>query len=158
MESRMREKTHRCERLCCRIDRQKYLEYYVWAYGTDNVENVGRLLFTRTFLSKKGAEPFKSDVVNYIKLVYRAIDLLSWTLSELLTLETSLICILLSASRDVHFDKRMICFLSGLFLKAHQSQNHEGKHIISRTQRFYVIFKSSLYRILWYAFMNRLTV
>ena len=29
-------------------------------------------------------------------------------------LETSLICILLSASRDVHFDKRMICFLSGL--------------------------------------------
>ena len=26
----------------------------------------------------------------------------------------SLICILLSASRDVHFDKRMICFLSGL--------------------------------------------
>ena len=31
------------------------------------------------------------------------------------TLETSLICILLSASRDVHFVKRMICFLSGLF-------------------------------------------
>ena len=31
-----------------------------------------------------------------------------------LSLETSLICILLSASRDVHFDKRMICFLSGL--------------------------------------------
>ena len=30
-------------------------------------------------------------------------------------LEISLICILLSASRDVHFDKRMICFLSGLF-------------------------------------------
>ena len=29
-------------------------------------------------------------------------------------LETSLICILLSVSRDVHFDKRMICFLSGL--------------------------------------------
>ena len=29
------------------------------------------------------------------------------------TLETSLICILLSASRDVHFDKRMMCFLSG---------------------------------------------
>ena len=28
------------------------------------------------------------------------------------SLETSLICILLSASRDVHFDKRMICFLS----------------------------------------------
>ena len=31
-----------------------------------------------------------------------------------LSLETSLICILLSASRDVHFEKRMICFLSGL--------------------------------------------
>ena len=30
------------------------------------------------------------------------------------TLETSLICILLLASRDVHFDKRMICFLSDL--------------------------------------------
>ena len=29
-------------------------------------------------------------------------------------LETSLICILLSASRHVHFDKRKICFLSGL--------------------------------------------
>ena len=29
-------------------------------------------------------------------------------------LETSLICYLLSASRDVHFDKRMICFLNGL--------------------------------------------
>ena len=29
-------------------------------------------------------------------------------------LETSLICIPLSASRDVHFYKRMICFLSGL--------------------------------------------
>ena len=75
-----------------------------------------------------------------------------------LTLKTSLICILLSGSRDVHFDKRMICFLSGLFWKAHQSQNHKGKHIISRIQRFYVIFKSSLYVILWYAFMNRLTV
>ena len=35
-------------------------------------------------------------------------------LKELETLETSLICILLSASRDVHFDKRMICFLSSL--------------------------------------------
>ena len=32
----------------------------------------------------------------------------------ILTLETSLICILLLASRDVHFDKRMICFLSDL--------------------------------------------
>ena len=30
------------------------------------------------------------------------------------TLETSLICIFLLASRDVHFDKRMICFLSDL--------------------------------------------
>ena len=30
------------------------------------------------------------------------------------SLETSLICFLLSVSRDVHFDKRMICFLSGL--------------------------------------------
>ena len=30
------------------------------------------------------------------------------------TLETSLICILLLTSRDVHFDKRMICFLSDL--------------------------------------------
>ena len=28
-----------------------------------------------------------------------------------LTLKTILICILLSASRDVHFDKRMICLL-----------------------------------------------
>ena len=73
-------------------------------------------------------------------------------------LETSLICILLSASRDVHFDKRMICFLSGLLWKAHHSLNHKEKHIITRTQRFYVIFKSSLYLILWYAFMNRLTV
>ena len=32
----------------------------------------------------------------------------------LVSLETSLICILLSASRDVHFEKRMICFLSAL--------------------------------------------
>ena len=64
------------------------------------------------------------------------------------SLETSLICILLLASRDVHFDKRMICFLSGLLQKAHHSQNHREKHIISRTQRFYVIFKSSLYVIL----------
>ena len=30
------------------------------------------------------------------------------------TLETSLKCILLLASRDVHFDKRMICFLGDL--------------------------------------------
>ena len=30
------------------------------------------------------------------------------------TLETSLICILLLASRDVQFDKRKICFLSDL--------------------------------------------
>ena len=30
-------------------------------------------------------------------------------------LETSLICILLSVSCDVYFDKRRICFLSGLF-------------------------------------------
>ena len=30
------------------------------------------------------------------------------------TLETKLIYILLLASRDVHFDKRMICFLSDL--------------------------------------------
>ena len=32
----------------------------------------------------------------------------------MVALETSLICILLLASRDVHFDKRMICFLSDL--------------------------------------------
>ena len=31
-----------------------------------------------------------------------------------LTLETRLICILLLARRDVHFDKRMICFLSDI--------------------------------------------
>ena len=36
------------------------------------------------------------------------------SLVQRVTLETSLICILLSASRDVHFEKRMICFLSGL--------------------------------------------
>ena len=74
------------------------------------------------------------------------------------TLETSLICILLLASRDVHFDKRMICFLSDLLWKAQQSQNHKEKHIISRTHRFYVFLKSSLFVILWYAFMNRWTV
>ena len=49
----------------------------------------------------------------------------------------------LSASRDVHFDKRMICFLSGplvkpfsfylfclfsVFINVHQSQNHIEKH------------------------------
>ena len=33
--------------------------------------------------------------------------------SILASLETSLICILLSGSRDVHFEKRMICFLRG---------------------------------------------
>ena len=33
----------------------------------------------------------------------------------------------------------------------------QKKHIISRTHRSYVIFKSSFYVILWYAFMNRLT-
>ena len=36
------------------------------------------------------------------------------TKGDSITLETSLICILLSASRDVHFNKRMICFLSDL--------------------------------------------
>ena len=34
--------------------------------------------------------------------------------SHHITLETSLICILLLVSRDVHFDKRMICLLSDL--------------------------------------------
>ena len=43
-------------------------------------------------------------------------------------------------------------------LKSTSEPNHKGMHIISRTQRFYVNFKSSLYLILWYAFMNRLTV
>ena len=33
---------------------------------------------------------------------------------EPISLETILICILLLASRDVHFDKSMICFLSDL--------------------------------------------
>ena len=41
--------------------------------------------------------------------------------------------------------KKRICFLSGLLWKAHQSQNYKEKHIISRTQRFYVIFKASFY-------------
>ena len=45
----------------------------------------------------------------------------------------------LSASRDVYFDKRMVCLLSELLKKACQSQNYKEKHIISRTQRFYVI-------------------
>ena len=42
--------------------------------------------------------------------------LLSYIVSVIIivTLETSLVCILLLASRDVHFDKRMICFLSDL--------------------------------------------
>ena len=34
----------------------------------------------------------------------------------------------------------------------------QRRHIISRTHRFYVVFKSSLYVILWYAFINRLAV
>ena len=81
------------------------------------------------------------------------------------TLGTGLIRILLSTSRDVHFEKkndrlqRMICSYKVVCCKkkAHQSQNHKEKHI-SRTQIFYVIFKSSLYVILWYSFMNRLSV
>ena len=36
------------------------------------------------------------------------------TENEYISLETSLICILLLASCDVHFDKRMICFLNDL--------------------------------------------
>ena len=43
-------------------------------------------------------------------------------------------------------------------VKGHQSQNRKEKHIMSRTHRFYVIFKSSLYVILWYAFINKLTL
>ena len=43
-----------------------------------------------------------------------SLNLLDFIVQVFLTLETSLICILLSASRDMHFDKRMICFLSGL--------------------------------------------
>ena len=39
---------------------------------------------------------------------------LSYIITCSCTLETSLICILLLASRDVHFDKRMIYFLSDL--------------------------------------------
>ena len=38
----------------------------------------------------------------------------NWTEIKEHALETSLICILLSASRDVHFDKTMICFFSCL--------------------------------------------
>ena len=57
------------------------------------------------------------------------------------TLETSLICILLTASRNVYVNKRMICLLIGLFYKAHQSQNHKEKQIICRTQCFYLILK-----------------
>ena len=66
------------------------------------------------------------------------------------TLETSLICILLSASHDVHFDKRQKndILLKCLLLKADHSQINKEKHVILRTQCFYVIFKSSLYVIL----------
>ena len=60
-------------------------------------------------------------------------------------------CILLSASRDVHFDKRMICFC--LLWKAHQRQHHKEKHHPKNTVLL-CDFKSSLYIILWYAFMN----
>ena len=38
-----------------------------------------------------------------------------------------------------------------------KKKKKKKKHIIPRTQRFYVIFKSSFYVILWYAIMNMLT-
>ena len=44
-----------------------------------------------------------------------------------ITLETSFICILLSASRDVYFDKRMACFLSSLLQKARPGSTTEPK-------------------------------
>ena len=43
------------------------------------------------------------------------------------TLETSLICILLLANRDVHFDKRMICFLIDLSLKSTSESKQQRK-------------------------------
>ena len=73
------------------------------------------------------------------------------------TLEISLICILLSASRDVYFDKKWYASWV-VYCKKHVRAKPQEKHIISRTQGFYVIFKSPLFVILWYAFMNRLTV
>ena len=47
-------------------------------------------------------------------------------------------------SDDVLFDEILICFLSGLLLKAYQSSNHKEKHIISKTQCYYV-FLSPFY-------------
>ena len=54
----------------------------------------------------------KNSVIQICLLKYRY-DLIRLG-QDHASLETSLICILLSASRDVHFDKRMICFLSDL--------------------------------------------
>ena len=50
-------------------------------------------------------------------------------LFPVVTLEARLICIPLSVSRDVLFDKRMICFLSftvNLFIKAYHRIMHKG--------------------------------
>ena len=49
-------------------------------------------------------------------------------------------------------------FLKWSTVKSTSEPNHKEKHIIPRPQSFYLIFKSSLYVILWYAFMNRLPV
>ena len=46
-----------------------------------------------------------------------------------LWLETTLICILLSASRDVYFDKRMVCFLSALKSTSESKLQRKAYHL-----------------------------
>ena len=67
--------------------------------------NFGGNLKKKKKKKAKNKKTFPKEFFNEIRL----------KLGDHETLETSLICILLSASRDVHFDKRMIFFLSGLF-------------------------------------------
>ena len=158
-----------CLCIICPICKQKVWKSDVTLTLNNRLETISTLYYMELSMTVFMPVPW-SDTVPSFKL-WSSLDFVTsccvicsyamvQAMGIFMTLETSLICILLSASRDVHFDKRMICFLSGLF----------KKHIIAKTTKKSISchhvkditllcdFKSSLYVILWYAFMNRLTV
>ena len=86
-----------------------------------------------------------------------SLNILSGGAGVSFTLEISLICILLLASRDVHFWQKNDMLLKWTIVKSTaEPKPREACHL--KDTWLYVIFKSSLYVLLWYAFMNRLTV
>ena len=134
--------------------RRRYTVYHIRLPCSNLLQTMaGGGVCSRNFI--RSIERLGVTVVAKIWIMLVLLEHVYWcmSLNNAEPLETSLICIRLSASCDVHFDKRMICFLSGPLL--HLSDLGGFLWIL---RLFFVHFTTFVCAFLTVIFSNCLTI